>query len=227
MDSDFKIKENVAHFKQDTFKLIADKLRPALQSLVLFPVFKHFSQSIEIEGIENLQSIEGPVVFVANHSSHADTAAILYALPGEHRRRLCIAAAADYFYKSRVVGFIVNLLMNTFPFERNNPRKGLQLAKAVLRNGQSLLIYPEGTRSISGNCITFKRGFACLSCQLGIPVVPIRVEGSREMLPKGTFWPRKARIRVAFAEPIFPKGHKSDELAHLAEESVRLLAHAA
>lgn len=206
---------------------LIDIFRPALQEMFLFPVLRFYASKFRIEGLNKLAGIKGPVVFVANHSSHADTAIILMALPLRLKRNLVVAAAADYFYTNKLVGSVVSLLMNTFAFERKNPRKGMRKAKECLKQGNSLLIYPEGHRATPDEQICFKRGFASLACQFKLPVVPIAIEGSHQMLPKGKNWPQEAAIRISFGEPIYPCGQDSNELAHIAEEKVVALKRAA
>lgn len=188
----------------------------ALQHIFLYPILNFNMSEIQIEGLENLDTLEGPAIFVANHRSHADTAVILYALPNRLKRRLAIAAAQDYFYKNKVLGLCVTAVLNTFAFDRTNARKALIAARQFLKAGNSLLIYPEGGRSSR----SFKRGFAMLAAQEGLPVVPIAISGTHEMLPKGTFFPKRASIRIVFGEPVVPGESSSSELAVKVENKV-------
>ena len=104
-------------------------------------------------GKEKLEGVKGPVILVANHASHMDTPVILSALPRKLRKRTVVAAAADYFYKNRVVASLVSLIFNTVPIERHGgggmSKNGSHLDK-LLDQGWSLLLYPEGTRSRGG-----------------------------------------------------------------------------
>lgn len=220
------IEGRATHGSAPTGEVLA-LIRDLLQKLILFPVLRSFSPEFKILGLEKLERLAGPCVFVANHSSHADTAIILYALPERLRSGLAIAAAADYFYKNSFVAALVTLVLNTFPFVRSNPKQGLKKAREVLCNGNSLLIYPEGTRKQPREHVCFKTGFAALACQLSLPVVPIRIEGSYEMLPKGVWLPRRSSIRISFAEPVYPVGQSRNELAHLVESRVDELLAAA
>src|SRR5262249_20316944 len=140
------------------------------------------------------------------------------------KTKLAIAAAADYFYRNKFVGAFVSAMLNTFPFDRQHPRQGLVYGKEILRSGKSLLIFPEGTRAKPADHLNFKRGFAALACQLGLPVVPIHIDGSYEMMPKGTHFPRRASIHISFGKPLIPSGRNSSELAMLAQSSVENLA---
>lgn len=139
-----------------------------------------------------------PVVFVANHSSHADTAAILAALPARVRRRLAPAAAEDYFFKGRIKGKLVRALTGAFPFPRHGCA-GLERASVLLAEGRSVLLYPEGTRSRDGSVGEFRCGVGLLA-RRGVTVVPVGVAGTREILPKGMRTPSRAPVAVVFGE---------------------------
>lgn len=200
-------------------------VRRVLQNCFLFPFLRHYCSEFAVVGLEKLEGLSGPCVFVSNHSSHADVAIILAALPSRHRDKLAIAAAAEYFYTKKTLGAIVTLMLNTFAFEREHPRSGMLKARRVLEGGQSLLIFPQGTRSNPASCVGFKRGFASLACKLGLPIVPICIEGSFEMLPKGSNWPRKTDVKITFGEPIYAKQSESvSQLAHEVEDRVQRLS---
>ena len=106
-------------------------LRALLQRALLFPVLRLFCRPMRIERNPELLAQEGPFIFVANHTSHADTALVLRALPARLRRRLAPAAAEDYFFRSRTRGAIVSSLVGAFPF----PRRGR--AGAAAQSGSS------------------------------------------------------------------------------------------
>mgnify|MGYP003386321304 CR=1 FL=1 len=190
----------------------------ALQHVFLYPVLEKYMRSFELVGIENLDALSGPAIFVSNHTSHADTAVILYALPNRCKENLVIAAAQDYFYKNRIVGSVVSSVLNTFPFDRNNIRKGFSAARKLLREGNSLLIYPEGSRAQQAK--GFKRGFALLAAEQGLPIVPIYISGTNEMLPKGALFPRRQSVRIEIGQPVYPSNLSNKALAHLVEERV-------
>src|SRR5690606_36371898 len=116
--------------------------------------------------------VRPPVIFVANHSSHLDTAMILCSLPDEWRRRTAVAAASDYFFDTwwRATGSAI--VFNTFPIER----RGGSLSTTpsdLLGAGWNVVIYPEGTRSPDGWVQRFKLGAAYLAIEQQVPVIPI------------------------------------------------------
>src|SRR5919201_614830 len=120
-------------------------------------------------GRERLAGLKGRVILVANHASHMDTPVILAALPRKLRKRTAVAAAADYFYQRKAVAWLVSLLFNTVPMDRK---------------GWGLLVYPEGTRR-GGGAGRVRRGAAVLANRHKLPVVPIRVSGTRAVMPPG------------------------------------------
>ena len=200
----------------------------ALRQALLFPALRLVTP-LTVEGTEHLRS-DGPFIFAANHSSHLDAPIILAALPGRLRRRVRVAAATDYFFTNRVKGLLVNTMFNAFAFERKGPgcNASLEEAQRLLRAGQSVLIFPEGTRSLDGQMQPFKRGVGTLALADGAPVIPIHIEGAHEAWPKGAFWPRCHRIVVRLGTPLcFAQPGEPLEVAACVERAVRNLADSA
>ena len=166
----------------------ASRLRDWLQRLILFPVLRLLCRPLLVEGIEHLAAVPGPVLLAANHSSHFDTLLVLRALPPEIRGRVTVAAAAS-------------LLVNAFPLQRSgNAHRSLGRCADLIQSGWSLLIYPEGTRSLDGTIQRFRGGVGLLATSLGVPVVPIHLEGAHSVMPKGRWWPRRAPVTVRIGE---------------------------
>jgi long-chain acyl-CoA synthetase len=178
-------------------------LRRALQAAVLLPAHRCLCRPFEVRGAERLRGLSLPALFVANHAGHLDTPSVLFALPPPIRSRLAMAAAADYFYRNRVIGTAVSLLFNAFPFSREgNVRASLAYCGELADAGWSILIYPEGTRSVSGELQAFESGIGLLASGLRLPVVPIAIEGTFAVLPKGAWRPRPGAVRVTFGAPV-------------------------
>jgi 1-acyl-sn-glycerol-3-phosphate acyltransferase len=190
--------------------------RENFMRFVLRPAMDYYTAR-RATGKEKLANLKGPVILVANHASHMDTPVILAALPRRLRKRTAVAAAADYFYKNRLVAAAVSLVFNTVPIER----RGGGLAKSgggghldqLLDQGWNLLLYPEGTRSRDGDTGRVRRGAAVLAAAHNLSIVPIRVTGTRDAMPPGRLWPKRIhgklvskrhRIEVSFGEPIRP-----------------------
>jgi len=184
-------------------------VRSALQWMLLWPCVAWFCYPLLIRGRDRIPA--RPVVFIANHGSHADTAVVLRALPARIRRRTVVAAAEDHFWRIPSLGGFVSLLTGAFPFPRAGC-EGLARAERLLRRGRNVLLFPEGTRANGGRVADFQRGAAILA-QRGATIVPIGLHGSSEVLPKGTARPRRAPVSVSFGDPIEPEqGARTDKL---------------
>ncbi|HVA25400.1 MAG TPA: lysophospholipid acyltransferase family protein [Chloroflexota bacterium] len=181
---------------------------------------------IEVVGREHLQLPKAPVLLVANHSSHLDTAAILAVLPAHLRHRLAVAAAEDYFFDQPWLGATVRLLVNAFPIRRLfGLRTTLRECRWLRAHDWSILLFPEGTRSLDGQMAEFKAGIGLLAVELGIHVLPVHIHGVFAMLPKGQRWPQRGRMRVSFGPPLLFGPHESYASATAAiEHAVRDLA---
>jgi 1-acyl-sn-glycerol-3-phosphate acyltransferase len=141
-----------------------------------------------------------PCVIVANHSSHADTAALLAALPA--RRRPAVAAAADYWFAGtgprRMIG---QHLAAAFPVRRSGGGSAdLSAARELLATGHDVIVFPEGTRSRHGEIAAFHTGAARLAEAAGVPLVPIGISGTGELLPVHGR-PHRARVTVRIGTP--------------------------
>jgi long-chain acyl-CoA synthetase len=178
-------------------------------------------------GIENLDCIDGPVLFVANHTSHLDSAVLLSALPVRHRRRVAVAAAADYFFARPLLGSLVALLLNAFPFSRTTAvRPTLEHCATLLDSKWSILLYPEGTRSMTGTIGEFKAGVGLLAVELEVPVIPVYLDGLQRILPKGRTVPRRGPVSVTFGSAMTFEGSTSyGDVASRLEDAVRALQH--
>jgi len=184
----------------------AQKARRALQRGVLTPLT--WSQTRpEIQGRDRLAGLKGPVVFVANHSSHLDTPLILGSLPRHLGERMAVGAAADYFFDARVRAVVTALIFNAFPVERHRSRRLRSLAPMLLARGWSLLLFPEGTRSEDGWMSPLRLGAAHLCVTQGVPMVPIGLRGTYAAMPRGRNWPvpGRARVVVRYGTPLRPE----------------------
>ncbi|MEX2246122.1 MAG: GYD domain-containing protein [Dehalococcoidia bacterium] len=187
---------------------------------------RKFCRPLTVEGTENLEGFRGAAIIIANHSSHFDTPVVLAALPERIRSRVAIAAAADKFYASRRKRtWWFSLFMNTFPVHRGGGVKQLEYPMALLKSGWSILIYPEGGRSKSGQVQRFKAGPAIMAMQAKVPVIPVFIEGLRDVMPKGQREPRPAAVSARVGKPVSLEGVGSlPEATMLIENALRELA---
>ena len=143
----------------------------------------------------------GPAVVVANHASHADTAALLAAVPS--RGRPAFAAAADYWYDVPVRRLLVTSVAAALPVRRGDSgayEALLAAARPHLAGGGVVVIYPEGTRSQDGQLGRFHSGALRLAHDTGVPLVAAAVVGTADVLPKhGRLHPAPVEVRFADA----------------------------
>jgi 1-acyl-sn-glycerol-3-phosphate acyltransferase len=156
---------------------------------------------LQVEGAPGLPAC--PCVIVANHGSHADTAALIAALPA--RRQPAVAAAADYWFRGSLRSCICRALCAAFPVRRSGGGSAdLAAAARLLAAGRDVIVYPEGTRSRDGQTGHFHRGAACLAAAAGVPLVPAGISGTAALLPPGraTRRPRRAAVIVRIGAPV-------------------------
>src|SRR3984893_15489870 len=117
-------------------------IRYLIQHGLLLPFTRVMSHP-KVEGREWVRELERPVIFAANHSSHADTSLILHALTDRPREPTAVAAAADYWVKRPLLGNIVSLFLNTFPFSRTGGAQAqLHSSSQLLKSGWNLVLFP-------------------------------------------------------------------------------------
>jgi 1-acyl-sn-glycerol-3-phosphate acyltransferase len=169
---------------------------------IVGPLLKLFNR-VEVTGLERIPT-QGPAVIVANHISLWDPI-YLYCLV---RRRTWFMAKSELF-DIPVLGFLLRLI-NVFPVKRNSlDRQALKKAAQVLGQGDALVIFPEGSRSRTGELQPFKQGAALFAHRSGAAVVPVLFENTTKTFPKAI----GQRIRIVCGEPLdFAEfqGRKSD-----------------
>jgi 1-acyl-sn-glycerol-3-phosphate acyltransferase len=174
---------------------------------VLWRAVLRLTGGLRVDGAAELPP--GPCLIVANHSSHADTAALIAALPAW--RKPVVAAAADYWFRGGFRPAICRALCAAFPVRRSGSGSAdLAAATRLLAAGHDVIVFPEGTRSRDGQIGDFRRGAARLAAAAGAPLVPAGISGTRALLPPaGSGWaggpgrPRRATVTVRFGAPVF------------------------
>ena len=176
--------------------------RAALVEGVMRPTMSAIA-SPNRRGLDRLDDLDGPVVFVANHHSHADTPLLLTSIPEPWRHRVVVGAAADYFFGNRLSGAVSALAIGAVPIERTKVgRQSADMARDLIDDGWSVLLYPEGGRSPDGWGQEFRGGAAFLAIRCEVPVVPIHLQGTGRILRKGRTLPRPSRTTVTFGDPV-------------------------
>ena len=194
---------------------------------------------IRVEGLDHLQAIQGPVIFAANHQSHMDVPVILAALPGRWRYRVAPAMAKEFFkahffpkefsrrewFTNSLNYYLAALTFNAFPLPQREAgaRQTLRYVGNLIENGYSVLIFPEGRRTETGEIDQFRPGIGMIASRLDVPVVPVRLEGLEKVLHPTWRMARPGRVRVAFGAPMKLAGDDYEALARQVEQAVRAL----
>lgn len=165
------------------------------------------STPVELRGVEHLP--DGPFILMSNHQSNFDILALIHAIP----RRICWIAKKELFdipvfgASMRRGGYI--------PLDRSDGRKALksmEQAAAIIRNGSTVVMFPEGTRTKDGRLLPFKRGGFMLAVRAGVPVVPVTVNGSGKVNPGGLIKLFPGKITLTLHPPVLlPEGIKKSE----------------
>jgi long-chain acyl-CoA synthetase len=190
-----------------------------------------------VEGLEHLDALRGPAIFAANHQSHLDTPAILWALPPRWRYRIAPAMAKEFFkahffpdqhtrrqrFTSSLNYYLASLFFNAFPLPQREvgARQTLRYAGELLSQGYSILIFPEGRRTMAGEIDAFLPGVGMMGARLDVPVVPVRLHGLDRVLHQKARMATPGPVRVAFGAPMRLEGENYAELARQVEQRVR------
>lgn len=154
-----------------------------------------------------------PVVYMANHLSFLDGPLLLMLIPRSPRiiLKASIFRIPVFGLGMRYVGFV--------PVNRrgeNSGRAGIEKAAALMRDRKySFLIFPEGTRSRDGGIQPFRRGGFFLALAAGAPIVPVSIEGTFRLMPRGRWTPRRGAIRVVFHPAVDTAGMTQESMAGL------------
>lgn len=161
-------------------------------------------------GVQNVP--DGPCIIAPNHQSFFDGLFVASFLKWKTMK-------STYFYakKKHVNNWFLRFVASTNNVIIVDLNKGLQESiqkmAEVLRNGKKLIIFPEGTRSKTGDLGEFKKMFAILSKEMNVPVVPVAIKGAHKALPAGKKIPRPfSRVEVNFLEPVYPNDYNHDTL---------------
>jgi len=217
---------------------IARAFRRINLPLWVLPLARTFAW-LHVEGREHLHGLDGPVIFAANHQSFMDGPVIMAALPPRWRYALAPAMGKEMFaahFFPREHGrlawltnslnyYLAVLFFNAFPLPQREAgaRQTLRYIGELLAEGTSVLIFPEGCRSDTGEVDVFRPGIGMIASRLRVPVVPVRIGGLHQVLGVGWHLARPGHVRVAFGAPIHLTGEDYAALAKVVEAAVRAL----
>jgi long-chain acyl-CoA synthetase len=213
-------------------------VRRLSQATWIVPLTRAFAYA-KVEGLEHLRHLDGPVVFAANHQSHMDAPVILSALPGRLRARVAPAMAKEFFkahffpadhtwrewFTNSLNYYLSAFFFNAFPLPQREAgaRQTLKYIGEMTGNGWSILIFPEGMRSPTGQMKSFRGGIGMIGSRLDMPVVPVRIDDVDGLMPMGSSFVKPGRVRVAFGAPLRLRGDDYAALAAQVEAAVRAL----
>ena len=163
-----------------------------------------------VRGLERIPS--GTCLFVANHTSSADAPAVVGAIP----RRIAILLKKSLFTVP-IVGTAFRLA-HFIPVDRSRHEDAiaaLEKATQALKEGQSFLIYPEGTRSPDGRLQEFKKGAVVMAIKAGVSVVPMACSGAHKVMEKRSLVVHPGEILVEFLDPIDAAQYTLDQREEL------------
>jgi long-chain acyl-CoA synthetase len=205
---------------------------------IILPITQMMSR-LRTEGLENLKKVKEPVLFISNHVTLGDHALILAALPFRLRHRLAIAMEGErlreWLHPRATIGILMRMRLvveyilvttffHVFPLPKKSGfRRSFAYAGESVERGFSVLVFPEGRRAPRGqmHMSPLKSGIGLLASELGIPVVPVKMEGLYELKRRRQYFASKGMVRVRFGEPV--RFDRSCEPAKIVKELERRL----
>lgn len=159
----------------------------------------------EVVGVENVP-LTGPLIICPNHSATLDPPMVPAFVP---RSDTWSMAKSEYFRRPLVRFFFY--AYHAFPVVRHSAdRAALRRSFDLLKAGQALIMYPEGTRIESGVLAKPEPGAGFIAQKAACPVLPVGLTGTRECLPKGARWPRRTRVSITFGKPFLVLQKRAD-----------------
>jgi long-chain acyl-CoA synthetase len=165
-------------------------------------VFTRIFFGLEVIGKEKLPK-KGPFILSPNHQSFLDGPVVASQIPWRLFKNMFYVGTSEIFGQG-----VFHYLGRTFSLVPVDPDSNLVNAMRAgaygLKQGQNLALYPEGERSVDGTPKKFKKGAAILSANLKVPIYPVALEGFYDAWPRSKRFPRLAKLRVQFGDPVFP-----------------------
>ncbi len=226
------------HFPTYNRTRLAKLIRRVSLPSFLLPLTRTFAH-IRVSGRDHLDAVRGPVVFASNHQSYLDVPVILAALPARWRYRVAPAMSKEFFdahffpqrhtwrehFTNSLNYRLSTLFFNAFPIPQRESGAGqsIRYMGELADQGWSILIFPEGDRTYTGDIGRFQPGVGMIASHLNLPVVPIRIRGLEKVLHRTAKFPRPGRVDVAIGAPLSLHGNSFAALAQQVEDAVRAL----
>jgi long-chain acyl-CoA synthetase len=194
---------------------------------------------VRVDGRENLEAVQAPVLFVSNHQGYFDVPILLLAMRGKWRRRLAPTMRKEFFdrhfhpekypwtkvFTNRLNYLLACHIFNAVPIPQRDAgaRDTLRFLGEIAAQGECPLIFPEGRHSVDDTIAAFQPGAAMMAVRLGLPVVPIRIRGSNQVLHPSWKFPRPGRVQVTVGKPVVLRGEDYSAMARSLEQTLRSL----
>ena len=191
-------------------------------------------------GRKQLQDVKGPLLFVSNHATYIDPGLLMFAMPARYRHRLAIAmqgevlsamrkppAEMNIFQRAIEVAsyWLVTALFDVFPLpQRSGFRESFAFAGQSVDRGYSIVVFPEGRRTMDGQMSPFRAGIGILAQTLKTPVVPMRIDGLFPLKQQDRTFARRGEIKVLVGKPVqFQPGTSEEDIARTLEDILKSL----
>jgi len=187
--------------------------------LYSFRIFFHLYFRYNVKGKENIP--EGPFILAPNHQSSFDGMFVAAFLTNQQMKRTYFYAKEKHI-KQRWLKFLASRNNIIIVDLNRDLKESIQKMAEVLKQNRSLIIFPEGTRTTTGELGEFKKTFAILSSELNIPIVPVSIAGAFKALPKGSHFPKPfSKISIDFLAPVYPENQSYDSLAEQVKDRIQ------
>ncbi len=210
-------KEKFEHEKAGWKDLVSDADKARIPFTWLGTIFSYAVFKVlgwiwtPVKAIDKENIPEGNFIIASNHKTYIDPLYIASTLPYGKARKTFYYSKAKYF--PGAVKFFAEIHNVILVDIENDLKTSMMKIAAALKRKKNLIIFPEGTRSITGELGDFKKFYTILSCELNIPIVPVVLSGNSDALPRGAFWLRFGKkVTVRFFPPVYPGNHTYDSL---------------
>ena len=183
---------------------------------LLLPLFKLYFR-LEIQGRHNIP--DTPCIFAPSHQSMLDGFLVEASLPYSVLKRSFFLAYKQVFGTS-ILEPIAKHGQTILIDANEHLLHSMLLCAQVLKEQNSLVIFPEGARTRDRKLLKFKPFFAMLAKEYNIPVIPVMIDGSFEALPSGKLFPRAKKIKLSYLKPIYPNGLSYEQIAQKTKDAI-------
>lgn len=220
------------HFRKWTLTLPIKIIQYIIQLLILFPITKIFC-SIKTQGKENLSSLKSPLIFVSNHVSFFDAPVILSKLPFRFKTNIAIAALEEFFQEKKPFKKLIKIILynlgtiflNLYMFPQTKGfTNSIKYTGELIDKNYSILIFPEGERTLNNKMNPFKLGIGIIASNMKVPIIPIKLKGLFEILPRYSNFPKKrGKVTLKIGKPLYARNESYIDITKKIEVAVKSL----